>query len=473
MATGPHIVVVGAGIAGLSAAFRLKQAGAQVTVLDQGGPASVGGRMATIDHEGFPVDTGATLLTSQYRSMLRLIADSGLAGEIIPANDVVGIVRSAHVNRVHTSSRLRMLFDGIRGSAFPKRDLLKILNDFREVYPLIDPADMSRLSEHDTESVSAYAQRRGLRPDSLDYFLEPLVKSPTLGEPEQLSMVSAFAFLRVLFVGGGFFTSRKGVGFLTQGLASQLNVEYGARVTSVEQRGDEVVVTWSREGESERVATGSGCVLAVPPPQALVAYPQLAPGQRDYLANVTYSCSVHIAFGLDRPTAESSVLLQIPRVEHPDLMAYVLEHNQAHERVPHGRGLIMAHHRDSWSRENWELDDARVIEHALDATRRLRILPELERHMTTALVCRVAPGLVLRRPGDYRAVSAFARTLDPNARVQFASGDFLGHSTTDASVCAGERAARNLIAALHVRTEAAQARLSSSATEGVSLHASQ
>ena len=52
-----NVVIIGAGLAGLSAAAMLIKRGAKVTVIEQG--SDVGGRMATIDHDGgFVMDAG-------------------------------------------------------------------------------------------------------------------------------------------------------------------------------------------------------------------------------------------------------------------------------------------------------------------------------------------------------------------------------------------------------------------------------
>lgn len=69
--TGPtdHVVVVGAGLAGLSAALRLAGAGRQVTVLER--EAVPGGRAGIIADGGYRFDTGPTVLT-----MPDLIADA-------------------------------------------------------------------------------------------------------------------------------------------------------------------------------------------------------------------------------------------------------------------------------------------------------------------------------------------------------------------------------------------------------------
>ena len=52
-----HITVIGAGIAGLAAAWRLRERGCQVTVLERS--ERVGGRATSDQREGFCLDSGA------------------------------------------------------------------------------------------------------------------------------------------------------------------------------------------------------------------------------------------------------------------------------------------------------------------------------------------------------------------------------------------------------------------------------
>ena len=61
--TGPtdHVVVVGAGLGGLSAALRLAGAGRRVTVLER--EAVPGGRAGLLEIDGYSFDTGPTVLT--------------------------------------------------------------------------------------------------------------------------------------------------------------------------------------------------------------------------------------------------------------------------------------------------------------------------------------------------------------------------------------------------------------------------
>ncbi|MCE5288876.1 MAG: FAD-dependent oxidoreductase, partial [Nocardiaceae bacterium] len=56
-----HVVVVGAGLAGLAAALHLRGAGREVTVIERSD--TVGGRVGTYALPGYEIDNGATVLT--------------------------------------------------------------------------------------------------------------------------------------------------------------------------------------------------------------------------------------------------------------------------------------------------------------------------------------------------------------------------------------------------------------------------
>ncbi|KQT94491.1 hypothetical protein ASG49_06370 [Marmoricola sp. Leaf446] len=88
--TGP-VVVVGAGIAGIACARRLRTAGLDVHVLDRG--RRVGGRMATRTVAGRPVDTGASYFTvsdRRFAAVVREWRSSGLAHEWTDRFHVLG-----------------------------------------------------------------------------------------------------------------------------------------------------------------------------------------------------------------------------------------------------------------------------------------------------------------------------------------------------------------------------------------------
>ena len=75
-----RILVVGAGIAGLTAAYRLQESGHEVLVLER--EETAGGRMRSERVGDFVVDRGAQFIASAYRNMRALARELGIDDRI-------------------------------------------------------------------------------------------------------------------------------------------------------------------------------------------------------------------------------------------------------------------------------------------------------------------------------------------------------------------------------------------------------
>ncbi|MFO0580286.1 MAG: NAD(P)/FAD-dependent oxidoreductase [Polyangia bacterium] len=434
-----RVIVIGAGIAGLTAAFRLKQHGFEVRVLEREG--HVGGRMSTRTARGFRIDLGASILPSTYRRMSHLIADAGLQAQVVPTSDLVGVYRDGQVHRFRAASKLDLLKTQLL-SWSSKVALSRMLLDLQHIGAALDWYDISKAAPWDIESAAQYARRR-LNDELLEYLLAPALGSFHLSSPERLSIVDFFFALRNV-LGGTFFNSRTGADFLCRGLAAQLPVELTAHVSGVAEHAGGVRVAWSRPGMPERIEDASACVVAVPATQVRALYPQLDAVRSDVLGRIEYSTSVAVHLGLARAPDERAILIQVPRREHPELRAVIFDHNKAPGRAPPGKGLLATYWQHDFGLRNYERDDAAVIETAIAGID--RVLPGLGGDIELAHVQRWRSAAVLSRPGAYRELTRLVQATDPRARVQLA-GDYFSISTSHASLCSGERAAQRLIAA--------------------------
>jgi oxygen-dependent protoporphyrinogen oxidase len=304
------ILVVGAGIAGLSAAFRLQQAGYDVSVLES--TSHVGGRMWTDEVDGFRIDTGAAMLPDSYHQMRRLIRDAGLTQDVVPSGDVYGFLRGGRIHRFGKHVPLDLLTTKLL-SARSKLRLLRLAADTRRLGDRIDFRDLTRAPEAD-ESCIAYTDRR-LNEELFDYLIEPLSTNYYFAPPEELSMTHVYLAAGSA-LGTGYFNSPQGVAFLPRGLARQLDVRHHTRVLSVEEKEDSVTVTCAdRRGEHRE--TVAACVIAVPGPSVAGIWPGLPAQMRTYLSRLRYSTCLHVSFGLSARPREPSMWIFVPRRPRP------------------------------------------------------------------------------------------------------------------------------------------------------------
>ncbi|MFE3068476.1 protoporphyrinogen/coproporphyrinogen oxidase [Streptomyces sp. NPDC059247] len=446
-----HVIVVGSGIAGTAAAFRLRQAGREVTLLE--GEEHVGGRMSSrevpVGGELYRLDRGASWLSRNYTPMIGLLEDAGLSARMLPCSDELGVLRDGRVHRLSLVRTSGLLRTGLLGW----RAKLKAVNLFRDLAAArrrLRWEDMSGAGAIDGESAQEHALRR-LDRELLDYLVEPLCSTQFLVPAEEVAAVGAFSIMWGTF-GAASFTFDGGVGRLPGHLldtsvmsAPGTRVELGARVTEVRRDGDEVVVVWERDGGT-RTERARACVVAVPAPATARIVTDLTEDQRRYLAGVRYTSDVHVTFGLRRPPAETALGVAVPRREHPDLCVALYEHNLGPGRAPAGRGLVTLVFRHHWSAARTAADDDTVIADARTALG--EVMPDLaahiDEHREMAVVQRWENAVIARPAGGYRDLAAFTASLDPASPVQLA-GDHFSYSTTNAALATGERAARKIL----------------------------
>lgn len=431
-------IVVGAGIAGLTAGFRLRQAGHEVQVLEAAG--FVGGRMRTVEHRGYRMDVGAALLSSKYAALRTLAADAGVAAELVGGADTMGILRDGTIHRLRASAPL----DAARTKLLSPRAKLaagRLLVDAFRAGDKLDWDDLSRAADLDVESVAQYAARR-LPRETADFLVDPIVRTIYLGNVDDVSVVDLLFTLRNFF-GGRFLNGASGIDFLCRALAARLDVELGARVTDVEEDSGGVTVAWSRTGAPDRTARVDACVIALTAHDMAAVHRSLPDEARELVSTLTYQDLMSVHIGLAGVPAETAAALAFPRSEHRDLCAIIVDHNKAPNRAPAGRGLLGAYWDPAWVARHWDADDATACLAGVDGV--ARVLPEVPQLVDFTSVHRFPRGVLVARPGTYRRLRRFHAAYPRGARVQLA-GDYIGGSTTNSALCSGERAARLLLA---------------------------
>jgi oxygen-dependent protoporphyrinogen oxidase len=174
----PRVVVVGGGIAGLAAAWFLRDEPVSVTVLE--GSPRLGGKLSVSEVAGVPVDEGAEALLTRRPEGTALIRAAGLAGELAgPGTTAAGI---------WSRGRLHPL---------PGRQFMGVPADFGELARcgLLSPeglararrdADLPATSRRGDVSVAGYVGAR-FGGELVDRLVDPLLGGVYAGRSEELS----------------------------------------------------------------------------------------------------------------------------------------------------------------------------------------------------------------------------------------------------------------------------------------------
>jgi oxygen-dependent protoporphyrinogen oxidase len=442
----PHTVaVVGAGIAGLTAAWRLQQQGVRVRVFER--EPQPGGRMCTITRDGFRIELGASVLAETYTGMKDLIAELGISDAYGPANAIFGFLRQGRVHRLRGESKtdlLRTHLIGLRSKLAVARVVPNLVRHRKR----LDWDTMAQSTDLDQLSVTAYSSRH-LTQEIHDYLCEPMFGGGiVLGDPSQMTAADMLFYAAKLLV--PHFNTPHGVGLLTRTLADRLPVTLSAVATEVRTTPKGITVTWHHHGHPQPDEHADAAIIALPAPQVPAILPDLTADDAAYLRSVPYSRGLGVCFGLSHPPHEASANLFVPCVSHPEIAAIELHHNKIHARVDDGRALITVYPRKVFTDQWWNDTNDTIAARILKITD--TILPGVRHNVVTTYINRRDPALVVRPPGGYADLRAFnARRRDADPRIQLA-GDYFGPSSTYGSLRSGEHAATRLLGHLATTT---------------------
>ena len=326
------VVVVGAGMAGLAAAYRLRKAGVEVTVLESSD--HVGGRLGTDSRDGYMIERGAQLITSTYRNALGLVKELGLEAELRPTSPWMAIVKDGRPRRMPSGAMFPLY--ALTTGLVSLPDLARFIwHTTKLKWPPVD--NYSAWADYDDEDTARWCAPRLGR--ATDYLVEPLVAGGLLCEMEETSRAATLATLALTDNGRSKeMTLVRGMGSLPEMLASKVNVKLESPVQSIEIRDDGIVVQLS--GEQMRA---DHVVLAATAPIASRLYRSGDEVERRLMAT-EYAPTVKIGLATSRHWRDEPALKNvwgflIPRPDRQFVASATLESAKDLARVPDGEML--------------------------------------------------------------------------------------------------------------------------------------
>jgi oxygen-dependent protoporphyrinogen oxidase len=297
-----RIVVVGAGISGLTAAFYLRQLRPDADLILLEREARLGGTMRTVDVDGFLFEAGSNGFLSNKPHTLDLVRDSGAEPLLMRSND------AARIRYIFSDALHRLPEDPLR---FAASRLLSLRGKLRVLGEVLTPA---RRDEGE-ETLQQFGYRRVGR-EFTDVFLDAMVAGIYASTPDRISVNAAFPLVvRLERDYGGLFRGmikkrkkQAGPGGVLMSFVRGVStfVEHLGRAIRGDVRTGVEVTGIARDGAAWRLSTSAGevgadrVVLTTP---AYVTASLLAPldgAMAERLGRIEYSPIAVVGLGYRR-----------------------------------------------------------------------------------------------------------------------------------------------------------------------------
>jgi protoporphyrinogen/coproporphyrinogen III oxidase len=347
----PRVIVVGAGISGLTAAYDLVRAGIAATVFDKRPRA--GGVIDTRIAEGCTLECGPDSFLSAKPEAVALIKELGFGEDVIGSND------RQRTTYIWKRGRLVPLPDGVmmivpsRVMPMAKTSLVGLSTKIRMALEYFREPSSEDGRGEDRSVADFVTDHFGA--ETLDYLAEPLLSGVYGGDPAQLSVASVLprflemekkygslvkgvlAARRARLQPAGqapaplFQTLRTGLGKLVEALSSHAEIVH-AQVEAIE-----------REGSAFRMRVEGEWVLA---DHVVLACPAWAAGQLvksidgklgELLESIDYSSSVTLSLiykASDFDGKRAGFGFLVPKKERQRLAACTFVGTKFSDRVP-------------------------------------------------------------------------------------------------------------------------------------------
>ena len=255
-----NIVVVGAGLAGLSAAKKLAEAGHGVTVFEQDD--TIGGRVKTRYIDGFTLDRGFQVLFTDYPAAQTLLNYDALDLRIFSPGAIMA--RPGERSVLGDPRRdPRSVLASVTNSAVSLNDIVRAVKLWRQ----LRRKHADHIFPGTDQSILEYLTKWGFSQTVIDEFIRPFYGGITL-DPSLSTSSAIFEYTAKMLVSGDIAVPADGMIAIPNQLAidareSGATISTGMRVERLESNGDTATVE-----TTDSTITADAVVVATDPPTA-------------------------------------------------------------------------------------------------------------------------------------------------------------------------------------------------------------
>lgn len=437
-----HIVVIGGGISGLTAAYYLKkQADEQnidltIQVIEKSDV--LGGRIQTVERDGFIIEKGPDSFLARKYPIIELSKELDLEDELVGTNP------NARANFIYLNRKLHPMPMGLvlgiptKMTPFLKTGLISPLGKMRAAMDLFLPKH-NGMSD---ESLGHFVERR-LGKEVLEHITEPLLGGIYSGNARTISIKATFPHFKQLEQKHGslikgmmkskqpaplnnqlpavakksmFLTYKNGMCTLIDRLTASMpsvDILTNCGVESIIQDGHQYKVLL----DSKETITADGLIMALPASVAAKLLPNIS--ENRWLDKIRYVSVANIALAFDAAAISyplNGTGFVIPRKEGLDLTACTWTSSKWLHTAPMGKVLLRCYVGNEQEQDWVQLTDEQLIQKVRadleeiigisaeplfnEVTRAIKAMPQYPVNHVEELA-RVREAMAVKKPGVF------------------------------------------------------------------------
>lgn len=445
------VVIIGAGISGLTAAWWLNKAGVDVTVLERN--PVVGGTIRSIREDGWLIETGPNSALETTPLFNEMFEGLGIVGERLYADERSNRRYILRDGKLHALPMSPGAF--LTSSLWTAGGKLRLLKE-----PFVGRSERE-------ETIAEFVERR-LGREFLDYAINPFVAGVYAGNPEQLSVRAAFPKLYALeqkygglikgMIKGSkerkqrsekakdrakMFSFKKGMATFPEAIAAQLGdrVHLGCEVKSI-GTGDRYNISYYKSGKPQE-CYADAVIVATPAFAASRMIYSFSQSLSSALDGIFYPPVVEVFLGfrsdqINRPLDGFGFL--IPAVEKRKILGTLWSSSLFPKRVPEGHVALTTFVGGSRQPELCGLKDDEIVK---IVTGELQSIMNVVGDPVFSKIIRWQQAIPQYNLGHDRIVKEIEKCEKENPGVFFCS-NFIGGIAVGDCVMSGKKVAEKL-----------------------------
>ena len=423
------ITIIGAGIAGLSAAYELKKAGLEVEVFEKN--PYPGGRMSTDNSKTFPFDRGADFMIDKWYSLLESFSKELNIPWILSED----------------KSRHRVMRDGIpryidvvgplsifNFDVLPLRarfSFLLLLIKIIILHSNLNFFDLSKNSTaYDKSSAHDYLVKH-VGQDISDYVADPFTSIMQFHRADEISVGALFALLSEMIKFKGFRVSYTsgGMGEIPKALAKYVgNIHYETITKSITEFSSDAIIIATPAHEAEMI---DGIPIEA----------------KSYLSQVKYASTSTVSFCIPCTMfSDNTHLTYVPFVENKIIAGYDNTIRKDIQNQNEGRSIINVYLHEYSTDIYKNMNDAELFDFVKKEL--LLVCPEAKENaeeIEPYMICRLPMAMPKFTGVHVSATRKFLSEFQGKNNIYFA-GDYLNSPWAEGAARSGQRVAKLIIA---------------------------